>query len=908
MRFCTVLHTLLLMAALGLSAPAQQNVITTRVGGGPNNVPAIDADLFGPVALALDSAANYYIAANSQNRVFKVATNGTLTVVAGLGIPGYGGDTVPGGAANALLNSPAGVAVDGAGNIYIADFNNSVIRMVDGTNTITTIAGIQGACGYSGDGTPATSFKLCNPAGLTLDGLGNLYIADSGNCRIRKLTLATNTISTYAGTGKCAFGGDNGPAASAQLNGPVGVGTDAAGNVYIADTLNFRIRQVSQVTGNIVSIAGTGVRGLHGDGGPAVNAQIGLVYQGISVNPAGTSVLISDYTNYRVRQFAIGGSISTVAGNGNPSYCGDGGAAASACLNHPQGIVVTGSGLILVADTDNYRIRQFTQGGSITTIAGNGSAALATPVNGVPANGVVLNYPYAAIEDPSGNIFVSDQNNSMIRELVQSTNLVDFFAGNGTASYGGDGGPATQAQLENTFGVARDSSGNIYIADAYNQIIRQVNPSGVINTIAGMPGNCGYSGDGGQATNALLCSPQGVFVDGQDRLYIADTGNNVVRVVTNGVITTFAGTGAAGFLGDGGPATAAQLNLPNAVTGDGLGNVYIADTQNCVIREVVAATAIINTVAGNGVCGFSGDGLATQNELYYPTGVVADVNGNLFIADTYNNRLRWVDLTGSMTTFAGTGTAGYTGDGGQATSAELDSPTGIAEDTSGNFVVSDQNNLRLRGITAFAGVNTSSKNLSFAPSAQGLPSAAQALKPSGVGPATITGISTTGDFAQTNNCGSSLPNGQTCNVQVTFKPRAAGTRKGTLTINSNGFFNGSVKVSLKGTGGYVSFKGGPVSFGKLKVGTTSAPKSVTVTNKGTTALSMGDISLDQTTDFAIYSNSCPPPGSTLAAGANCVIQLTFRPQATGLKTGTVTVSDSDISTPQKVALSGTGTR
>ncbi len=229
----------------------------------------------------------------------------TLTVVAGQGLPGYGGDGVLGGAAAALLNGPEGVAVDGAGNVYIADFNNSVIRMVDTTNTITTIAGIQGGCGYNGDGSPATEFKLCNPGGLALDGSGNLYIADSGNCRIRKLVPSSGTISTYAGTGTCGFSGDGGAATSAELNGAFGLALDAATNVYVADALNYRIREITQATGNISTIAGTGARGFSGDGGPALTAQIALVYQGVWVNTAGTSVVISDYTNNRIRSFAV---------------------------------------------------------------------------------------------------------------------------------------------------------------------------------------------------------------------------------------------------------------------------------------------------------------------------------------------------------------------------------------------------------------------------------------------------------------------------------------------------------------------------------------------------------------------------------------------------------------------------
>jgi sugar lactone lactonase YvrE len=198
----TILALLLTLPLLGLSALAQQNVITTAIGGGPNSMPAIDADLNDPVALIVDGAGNYYFGDCSQNRVFKVTTGGFLTVVAGNGLPGYAGDGVAGGAANALLNCPFGVAVDGSGNVYIADSYNEVIRKVDTSNTITTVAGNYAyGCGYNGNGSPATSFALCHPEGLAIDNSGNLYIADQTNNLIRKLVVSSSTISNYAGNG-----------------------------------------------------------------------------------------------------------------------------------------------------------------------------------------------------------------------------------------------------------------------------------------------------------------------------------------------------------------------------------------------------------------------------------------------------------------------------------------------------------------------------------------------------------------------------------------------------------------------------------------------------------------------------------------------------------------------------------
>jgi hypothetical protein len=892
----------------GLAGQPQQNIITTAIGGGvPNDMPAIDADISGPTTLAVDATGNYYFAAYDQNRVFKVSTNGTLTLVAGNGLPGYAGDGVPGGAANALLNAPWGVAADGSGNVYIADYNNCVIRKVDTTNTITTVAGQAGVCGYNGNGSPATNFYLNGPAGLALDNSGNLYIADQLNHLVRKLIVSTSTIGNYAGTGDPGYNGDGVPAISADLNYPVAVAIDTSGNVYIADQWNFRIREVTISDGKIKTVAGNGAAGYSGDGGPATSASI-YYPDGVAVNSAGTTVTVGDTDNMVVRQFTVGGNIHTVAGNGDAGFCGDGGQATSACLYYPSGVAVTTSGSVYVADYNNNRIRQFTVGGNINTVAGNGSTTVPTLANGVPPQSVVLNYPWAVMEDPSGNIFVSDQYNFMVRELVQSSGLVDFFAGNGTQGYGGDGGPATSAELNQPTGLARDSFGNVYIADDYNCDVREVSPSGIISTFAGMPTvGCGYSGDGGPAASALLYYPQGLFVDSQNNVYIADTENCVVRKVTGGIITTFAGDGACGFLGDGGPATAAELYLPLGMAEDGAGNLYIADYYNHRIREVSAATGVINTVAGDGTAGFSGDGAATDNSLYYPTDVKADVNGNLFIADTNNNRLRWVSPTGMMTTFAGTGTLGYSGDGGPATSADLAYPSGIFEDASGNFLVSDDYNWRVRSVTAFAGLGTSASSLTFGLTAVGSTSPPLALTLSGVGPLTIGAILVSGPFIESDNCGSSLPNGQTCTVYAYFKPTGSGTQTGSLTVESNGYFSNATAVTLQGTGTSVSITGAPVSFGNELVKSTSATKTVTVTNKGKTSITMGAIVLSETTDFAIASNTCPASGSPLAAKAKCTIGLTFKPQSTGPKKGVLQINDSDPTSPQLGGVTGTGT-
>jgi len=899
-----------------LPAVAQQDVISTLIGGGPNDIPALQSDLNTPVQVALDNAGNYYIATCSaaQNRVFKVDTSGILTVVAGAGPAGFSGDGVAGGAANAFLNCPEGLAVDGSSNVYIADYNNYVIRKVDASNTITTIAGMAGTRGFGGDGGAATLAELNFPAGIALDTLGNLYIADSGNCRIRSVVLSTGIIGTYAGSGSCTYGGDTGPAASAQLNNPNGVAADGFGNVFIADTNNYRIRYVAISSGDIYTIAGNGTNGF-ADGATATSAEIGTVY-GIAVNAAGTTATIADYGNQRVRQFVFTGipntgGIITVAGTGAASFGGDGGHALSAYLHNPQGVAVTAGGSVYVADSSNDRVRLFAVSGipntgDINTAAGNGSAAFPTLNSGVPPKGVVFNYPWAVYENPSGNVFVSDTNNCMVRELLQSSDLVDFFAGTGTCGFKGDTGQASLAELQKTYGLARDSSGNLYISDPVNQRVRMVTPSGIISTFAGT-GTAGFSGDGGPAASAELHNPYGVAVDGRNNVYIADDSNNRIRKVSNGTITTFAGNGTYGFLGDGNPAAAAEFRGPQGVATDAAGNVYIADSSNCRIREVSAATGLINTVAGTGACTFNGDGPALQSDLNNPNGVWSDANGNLFIADTYNHRIRWVDLSGNMTTIAGTGSADYAGDGGVAFQADLYYPSGVAQDAAGDILVADQYNFRIRKVSAFAALNTSASSLAFGLVPVGFTSTAQVLTISAVGPLTIGNILVHGDFTEADDCGSSLPNGKTCAIYVYFKPTAGGTRTGTLSIEDNGYFSNLTTVGLTGTGSAISVTGGPLSFGNQPAKTTSAPQTVAVHNVGSSAITMGAITLDDTTDFAISANTCPAARSTLAGKASCTISVTFTPPTTGAKKGALIVRDSDPSSPQFAGMTGTGT-
>ena len=648
-----------LLMALSCLAGAQQYVISTIAGAAApatSPIPALSFSAGTVWGIGADAAGNTYLASSDLNSVFRLNPSGLVIRIAGTTWPGFSGDGGP--AASAQLNDPRGVASDAAGNIFIADSRNARIRKVSPDGLVSTVAGAGGCC-FSGDGGPAVNAQFETPFAVAVDGAGNLFVADIYGSRVRKIS-SSGIISTIAGDGSYNFSGDGGPASAAQLHAPTGVAVDPAGNLFIADYCNQRIRKVS-VDGTIATFAGGGAR--TGDGIPATEARL-ISLLGVAVDAAGNVLIADEYTG--VRKVSPDGIISTVAGGGQ---------------------------------------------------------AWGTAADGGPAtSGAIL--PFGVAVDGSGNLPFIDSYGNLIRRVSADGVITTTVAG-GPCCFSGDGGPAISAQLNDPAGVSVDSGGNVYIADAKNLRVRKVTPDGTIATVASAcfypddlwaacglaldaAGNIYFSDDTGLfkiapngSSTQLSAGAFGLVADGAGNLFASDEYNNVVlRISAGGVTTTVAGTGKPGLSGDGGSAAAAQLNFPIGLALDSAGNLYIADSGNQRIR-MVSPSGLITTAAD-----LSGDlaaGPAPSTIVALITGLAVDSGGNLFVEESSESftGIRKISTDGAITTIAGTRAAGYTGDGGPAVNAQLNPSTDelgntLAFDSAGNLYVADGANRVVR--------------------------------------------------------------------------------------------------------------------------------------------------------------------------------------------------------------------
>ncbi len=651
MRLCT----LLLLASL---AHAQYYIVSTVAGNGKPSVKTGDAartaNFVSPAHVATNAAGEIHFSDSYYHQVFRLDANGNLTVIAGTGSPGNTGDG--GLATSATLNTPLGLAFDSANNLYIADSANNRIRRVTPAGVITNFAALNA------------------PAYLTFDQSGNLFASQPAEHSIRRIA-SDGVVTLFAGNGLSGFLGDNGAATSARLNGPTGIRFDAQRNLVIADSGNHRLRRV-----------------------------------------------------------APDGIITTIAGNGTAAFTGDGGAATSASLNNPTGLAINGANLIFVADTNNARLRAVTPDGGIGTVAGGGNFFVDAPLNQSALPGLS-----SIAFDSSGALILAVP---IARQIRRANNNGVFTLAGALPPTGAN--TVLPNILYDPAAVATDSSNNIYIADRADHRVRRINSAGVPTTYAGtgFPGNLGNNI---AASGAQLGLPQALAFDRLGNLYIASGSGSTIRgVAPSTAIVTIAG-GVEGFSGDGGPAGPSQFRQPNALATDQSGNLFIADTANHRVRRIDATTQIVTTIAGTGTQGFTGDsGPALNAQLNAPRGLAFDRGGNLYIADTGNNRVRIVNPFGIISTLtadiaapqqlaldttanlfvssphrvhridantravvpiAGTGQPGFSGENVLGTNAQFNSPAGLAVDLSGNVFVVDRENQRLRRLTPARIVN-----------------------------------------------------------------------------------------------------------------------------------------------------------------------------------------------------------
>jgi sugar lactone lactonase YvrE len=687
--------------ALTALAAHGQSILTIAGGGTDDGKLATEIALFGPRGLAFDSAGRLYVVERFQNLIRRIdMKSGTVETIAGNGAAGYSGDGGP--AKRATLKEPRTIFIDANDDLYVADSGNGRVRKIDAkSGSISTVAGRGSERSDStiGDNGPAREAVLRQPFGVWID-RGNLYITEAGfeGQRVRKVVLSTGIITTIAGPadGSAGFAGDGGPALSAKFNTPLGVIADSAGNIYVADADNHRVRRIDAATGNIDTYAGGGTT--KGDGGPASAADLGFTTV-MAFDRDGNLLIDSESGIRRVDKSTR--TISTLAVDFGISY----------------GLLVDAAGNLLVSSDGYQAILRFTPASTteFVVVAGQGNYV----GNGLPGPAAILRQPEGITVDAAGNLFIADASNLLVRRVDAITALISTYAGNGSFYDNNEQGkPATESALY-PVDLAFDRNGDLYIADPGNYRIKKVDAqSGILTFYAGSgaPPDAGTNNEGVPALQARLSRPVGISFDATGNLYIADADAHRVWKVdaTSKTVSAFAGNGKEEYTGDGGPATAAGIRGPAQIVFDAEGNGYIADGDNQRIRKVTPSGTISTFAGGGNDQPPFGDGGPATQASFAPRHMAVDrARGKLYITDTNASRVREIDLrTSTISTIAGSGTfffidADFSGDNGPAKDAKLNFPfelSGVAVNSRGDLFISDTTNNRVRAVLACVNV------------------------------------------------------------------------------------------------------------------------------------------------------------------------------------------------------------
>jgi sugar lactone lactonase YvrE len=762
----------------GSCAPGQPQVGTLagQNKGGFQDGPGKSALFLGVNGIARGPVGELYLADQPNHRIRKLTADGTVSTLAGTGIAG----NIEGFATDATFNTPSGVAVDKAGNVFVADTGNHRIRRISAGGVVSTFAG--SSVGFQ-DG-QGTSAQFNTPWSLAIDPFGNLYVSDAGNQRVRKVS-PKGVVTTLAGSGQAGY--LDGPASSAQFNTLRGIALDGSGNLFLADTGNLRVRRLTPL-GTVTTVAGSGQAGYID--GPSSSAQFNAP-MGVAIDLAG-NVVVAESVNRRIRLVGKDGTVSTLAGSGAVQWLD--GAGTQAAFVNPTCIFVDPVGLVVVGDgplmrTIAAQVKGCDDGNPCTTdscdpktgACSNAKAAVKTPCNdgnactsgeacdlggtcvgtakscddtnpcttdacnpytaeceNVASNGACedgsactlsdhcaggkcvtdvvvvstlaggktqgyldgasasaqFNGPHGIAIDGNGTIYVTDQSNQRIRKRTQD-GQVTTLAGSGQQGY--LDGPGSSAQFNSPADVAVDKAGNVYVADAFNNRIRKITSGGTVTTLAGS-GQSGYVD--GAGSSAKFDTPIGIAIDAGGKVYVADMGNQRIRTIApDGTVGTLAGSGQQGTVN--GPGTSASFSAPNSVTVDATGNVFVTEGNSHDVRRITAA-GTVTTLAGGG-SGFADGAVAKFNG---PSDVIVGADGAVYVADTGNKRIRRIEKDGTVSTWAGSGTTEYKD--GDKLQAGFVAPQGLALLADGGIAVADWHGLRR--ISALGTVCTDGKS------------------------------------------------------------------------------------------------------------------------------------------------------------------------------------------------------
>ena len=630
------------------------------------------AQFNGPSGMGTDSAGNVYVADASNNRIRKITPAGVVTTFAGSGAVGSANGT---GTA-ATFNNPEGVDVDSSGNVYVADTGNNLIRKITSAGVVTTLAG-SGTAGYANGTGTAAQFNA--PANVAVDSSGNVYVGDTGNNRVRKITSA-GVVSLLAGSGAAGYA--DGTGSSAVFNGPTGVDVDSSGNVYVADGNNNRIRKITSA-GVVTTLAGSG--GNADVDGPDASAQFAGP-SNVSVDNSG-NVYVTTWGGDDLRMISTTGYVSTVAGSGSGGYADGTGNGAS--FNNPAGVHVDAFGNVYVSDYTNERVRK------VIAAMGDAQVSWTAP----SANGGQAPQSYTVTSSPGGITCTVTTTVCTVTGLTNGTAYtftVTATNGTGTSaassasnSFTPMSGPGAPTSVNATPGnttaavtwTAPSSNGGSaitgYTATASSGQSCATTSTGC--TITGLTNNVSIT-ISVTASNAIGMGPASSSVSVMPG-FVPNAPTTVVAGRA-GVVGTLAGS-SAGFVN--GTGTNAQFNNPNNIAVDSSGNVYVADQLNNVIRKITPA-GVVTTFAGNGTAGYV-NGTSSSAEFNQPQGVAVDSSGNVYVGDTNNNDIRKITSSGTVSLFAGSSSqASGSTDGSSAT---FNQPNGIAVDSLGNVYVAD---------------------------------------------------------------------------------------------------------------------------------------------------------------------------------------------------------------------------